>query len=569
MASKAEYLKRYMSEESAIKKKKKEKKPLVDKSRIKILDDDVDFKALLPENINNTLDDDIGDDTPAVAQFIDERPQHVKELERFRQSKQWKLVSHRPDSDSGNHQSSVNHSTDSTQRSAKDYHSVAVTHRNQRHDSDSDLDVPRHRSEQRHNDSDSDLSPMRAGQQHNASSGVSAVRGKNQRHDSSSDSDLSPVRASGSARQRVVADSEQSPKQASKRQYQRHDSDSDLSPARANDHSALNTARGVSHRHDSDSDLSPPRTKNFRSTDSDLSSVDRDRKSDHSSRQPAHHQRHSSHPDDPRQTKRTVCKQDSDGDLSPQRRRPIGNPAALVNRHQNDSDSDLSPTRADKTQKATVHNEDRQKTAGKATKTLSGAQAGLQLAADMRKESQELRRREIASFAKISDEVLGKNAQTVVRDKATGRKRDLDAERAAQAETDAAKAVTAAKYDAWNKGLRQKELHEERLQDAVHEAEKPLARYGDDADLDARLREQEREGDTMLAYIRKKKEKGAAKSKPIYKGPEPPPNRFGIRPGYRWDGVDRSTGFEKLYFTKLSEKKAIKDLAYKWSVENM
>jgi len=55
-------------------------------------------------------------------------------------------------------------------------------------------------------------------------------------------------------------------------------------------------------------------------------------------------------------------------------------------------------------------------------------------------------------LVQISDEVLGKNAQTVVRDKATGRRRDLDVERAAQAETDAAKAVTAAKYDAWNKG---------------------------------------------------------------------------------------------------------------------
>lgn len=63
---------------------------------MKILDDDVDFKSLLPENIHNTLDDDIGDDNPAVAEFVDERPQHVKELERFRQSKQWKVVSHPP-----------------------------------------------------------------------------------------------------------------------------------------------------------------------------------------------------------------------------------------------------------------------------------------------------------------------------------------------------------------------------------------------------------------------------------------------------------------------------------------
>lgn len=48
------------------------------------------------------------------------------------------------------------------------------------------------------------------------------------------------------------------------------------------------------------------------------------------------------------------------------------------------------------------------------------------------------------------------------------------------------------------------EDREEKLKSDLYEMSKPLARYADDADLDKELRDQEREGDPMLRYIKQK-----------------------------------------------------------------
>lgn len=200
---------------------------------------------------------------------------------------------------------------------------------------------------------------------------------------------------------------------------------------------------------------------------------------------------------------------------------------------------------------------------------LSGGAAGLVSVDILRKEQEENRRKEKQNQP-LEDE--SRHAETIFRDK-TGKKRDLESERVEQRRKAGEKAEKDEKYAQWGKGLAQSQMQEQNVADAIREAEKPLARHIDDEDLDRMLREQEREGDPMAALLRKKKEKNAKskgiKERPRYKGPAPPPNRFNLMPGYRWDGVDRSNGFEQKRYSRIADKKAVQEEAYKWSVEDM
>eukprot|EP00076_Gallus_gallus_P033445 XP_024998983.1 BUD13 homolog [Gallus gallus] len=199
-------------------------------------------------------------------------------------------------------------------------------------------------------------------------------------------------------------------------------------------------------------------------------------------------------------------------------------------------------------------------------KMMSGVRAGLVSADVLWREQQELRKQERSS-KHLEEE--SRHTETIFRDK-SGRKRDLVQERLEQQQKDEAKSERDEQYARWGRGLAQGRQQQQNVEDAIKEMQKPLARYIDDEDLDRMLREQEREGDPMAEFIRKRKAKESKekKEKPRYSGPAPPLNRFNIWPGHRWDGVDRSNGFEQQFFARMANKKAAQEFAYKWSIED-
>lgn len=91
-----------------------------------------------------------------------------------------------------------------------------------------------------------------------------------------------------------------------------------------------------------------------------------------------------------------------------------------------------------------------------------------------------------------------------------------------------------------------------------------------EAETDSELRNREMAGDPMAEYMRQKKKskQGSTNDKPVYSG-QYPPNRFNIRPGYRWDGVNRSNGFEKRLLEKEASKKASEEESYRYATRDL
>lgn len=198
-------------------------------------------------------------------------------------------------------------------------------------------------------------------------------------------------------------------------------------------------------------------------------------------------------------------------------------------------------------------------------KMESGAHAGLQTADQVTAQLKRRQQAEKVQLLQDSNAHTGANSETIYRD-ASGRIINVAMKRAEarkKAEAEAAKA--AAELEA-QKGDVQRAAAAQRKEDLKEAKYLPLARHADDVEMNEELKGRERWNDPAAGFLERKKAGQSVSGKPLYKGAAMP-NRYGIRPGHRWDGVDRGIGFEKEWFAARNKKANLKELDYAWQMD--
>ncbi len=195
----------------------------------------------------------------------------------------------------------------------------------------------------------------------------------------------------------------------------------------------------------------------------------------------------------------------------------------------------------------------------------SGAQAGLQTAEQVTAQVKRRQEAEKAQSMQDSSAHSGANSETIYRD-ASGRIINVAMKRAeARKKAEAEVAKAAAELEA-QKGDVQRAAAAKRKEDLKEAKYMPVARYADDANMNEELKGRERWNDPAAGFLEKKQAGKSVSGKPLYKG-SAMPNRYGIRPGHRWDGVDRGIGFEKEWFAARNKKANLKELDYAWQMD--
>ncbi|KAH8667514.1 Pre-mRNA-splicing factor of RES complex-domain-containing protein [Tricladium varicosporioides] len=197
-----------------------------------------------------------------------------------------------------------------------------------------------------------------------------------------------------------------------------------------------------------------------------------------------------------------------------------------------------------------------------------GTHAGLQSAKDVAKQFEKRKREEAAAWEREQGGKSGKGKkgeETVYRD-ATGRRIDISMRRQeARRELDEQARKEKEELEA-QKGDVQRVMKEKRKEELDEARFMTVARGVDDEDMNRELKERERWNDPAAQFLVKKKEGKSVTGRPMYKGAAQP-NRYGIRPGHKWDGVDRGNGWEGERFKAMNRRTRNKDLDFAWQMD--
>ncbi|GLT81203.1 hypothetical protein SLA2020_526010 [Shorea laevis] len=620
-----EYLKRYESkgeeEEKKKKKKKKKSKPGLGSTSVLVVDEDPIWQK--PVNLDEEEENDSPDEKPVVDEDIE-----VKRMRRLEQIKMRRAYNAIAEDGSGwvslspKRASSVNPNSDIFPAHRQRTHNDTPSPESGRSHEDSareDVILPTLRDENSAG-LNSDMSPPRKRQScMDTPSPEPGIRRKLVREDT----DLSPPGKQRARNDTPSPELRVNPKPTRK--------DTDLSPPRkrrarndtpspeprvkpkaSREGTDLSPPRKRRARNDTPSpeprvkpkpsreatDLSPPRKRRARNDtpspepvlkpvrkDSDLSPP-RQRQSHHDTSSPGADlsppRRSRPQTSENFQRKKPDSAFSPDLDLSPPRRnikdsRKHGSPDITQRTHRHPDKNvsshanvDLSPPRKDRKEP-----KERPKT-------------GLISGSEIREEISKTKKDDWRRFKEMNPSVSGRGAEAVYRDKITGeritKKEFLKSQQKVEEKPKE-------KELEWGKGLAQKREADARLQELELEKDKPFSRTRDDPELEKMLKDRVRWGDPMAHLVKKKhseqpdlrdlgdsekmKESGFVIPQDIpshswiKRGLDAAPNRYGIRPGRHWDGVDRSNGFEKKMFKRSNEKQATQREAYLWSVSDM
>ncbi|PWY75423.1 hypothetical protein BO70DRAFT_363993, partial [Aspergillus heteromorphus CBS 117.55] len=197
----------------------------------------------------------------------------------------------------------------------------------------------------------------------------------------------------------------------------------------------------------------------------------------------------------------------------------------------------------------------------------SGALAGLQTAAQTAAMVAEQEKRKKKEAARYKDSALGEKAQETIYRDASGRIINVALKRAEARRAEEEKKLQEEEAKEALMGDVQRKEREERRQLLQEAKVMPLARTAEDEDMNDELKSRQRWNDPAAQFLSNKGEKAVSRTgRPLYQGGFAP-NRYGIRPGHRWDGVDRGNGFEKDWFGARNRKGRLEALDYAWQMD--